>query len=400
MKKFNVKALPAASFLLCLLALFAVGVRTFAVSVYVGSGYLRGISSSAFKVTETYFNDSLPTKSIFIDINSFVDRITGKRMKNEYVKLNNGKLAYVMDQEDTAPFADAVIALNEYLKSTVKTPLLYVQLPFSIDPDDQQLPPGCEDYSDENADAFLSLIEARGVKTYDFRPLINSKPDYYSQFYRTDHHWKAETAFAAARELITYLAAQDPAYAVDETVTEEKNYQYKSVDNFLGSIGRQFGYGYSGYEPLTTICPSFALDLEVFDEKGKTIQRGDAEKTVLFPEKLSYEDHYLCDMYSYYMDGDHDYRRFVNRTEGLALAQKKLLIIKDSYANALMPYLIYGYREVTVVDLRSLKTPLTEVIEKEKADFVMMAYNPGALTKNNKSMFRFFGESNQTEPEQ
>lgn len=392
MKKFNVKALPAAAFLLCLLALFVVGVRTFLVSAYVESDYFHHFSSATFQKTEEEFNNSLATRNIFIDINSFFDRITGKRMKKDYVRLNNDNLAYLVKEQDETSYADATIRLNDYVTKTLNKPFLFVMFPFSVNPNDKQLPPGFEDYGNENADAFLAQLDANGVKTYDFRDSFTPRADYYELFYRTDHHWKAETGFIAAQELFRYLAARDASFAVDERVTDEHNYTVKTYDNFLGSLGRSFGRYYCGYEAFSAISPSFDVSLSAYDFNGRLLHRGGAENTVLFPARLTYETHYFCEMYSYYMDGDHGYRRLVNQTDGLKVAPKKILVIKDSYANAMLPYLVYAYSEVTVVDLRDLTAPLTDVIRQADPDLTVVAYHPGSLRDNSAGFFRFFDQ--------
>lgn len=391
MKKFNVKALPAAAFLLCLLALFAVGVRPFLVSAFVGSDYLHRIDSGIFKRTEDYFNLAVPTKITFLDVNGFIDRVTGKRMNgDDYYRLNNDALVYVMKKEDMTPFADAVAALKDYVDQNVGKPFLYAQFPFQVDQKDKQLPPGAEDYSNENADELLKKLQGKGVQTYDFRPFIQQQPDYYSQFYRTDHHWKAETGRRAGKEFFRYLAEQDPAFVMDERILDDNNYQTQTYDYFLGSCGRRFGYGYCGYEPFTTFMPNFETSLSVYDINGKLLSSGGAENTVLFPERLTYVNHYDCNMYSYYMDGDHGYRRYVNQSDNLNVVHKKLLVLKDSYANAFLPYLVFGFEEVTVVDLRLLETPLTDVIRQTKPDLTIVAYDPGVLTQSSWRIFDFF----------
>ena len=312
-------------------------------------------------------------------------------MKGNDYRLNNGHLAYAIEKEDVTPYADAVAALSDYVQTTLNKPFLYVQFPFKIDPNDPQLPPGGEDYSHQNTEEFLNRIKAKGVPVYDLRAYFNeTRPDHYSLFYRTDHHWKAETGFLAAKELNRYLTAQDAAFAVDERVFDQNSYQAETRDNFLGRLGLRFGPYFCGYDSFSAISPKYALDLAAYNVNGKLLHRGGAEGTVLFPKHLTYSSPYNCSMYCYYMDGGPDYRRLVNRTQGLKLSPKKLLIIKDSFANAMVPYLIYGYEEVTIVDMRSLKTPLTEVIEQADPDLVMVAYNPGALIPSEARMFEFF----------
>ena len=43
---------------------------------------------------------------------------------------------------------------------------------------------------------------------------------------------------------------------------------------------------------------------------------------------------------------------------------RKLLIVKDSYGNALAPYMLEGFEEIYIVDARAFEKPLDETIER------------------------------------
>lgn len=53
----------------------------------------------------------------------------------------------------------------------------------------------------------------------------------------------------------------------------------------------------------------------------------------------------------------------------------KLLIIKDSFAHIMLPYLIPHYSEIVVVDLRYYKVPLSEMIREESFNQVLFLYS-------------------------
>ena len=54
---------------------------------------------------------------------------------------------------------------------------------------------------------------------------------------------------------------------------------------------------------------------------------------------------------------------------------KRLLLIKDSYANSFIPFLTQHYREIVVVDPRYYFENLEDLIQSEKVTDVLFLYN-------------------------
>lgn len=58
--------------------------------------------------------------------------------------------------------------------------------------------------------------------------------------------------------------------------------------------------------------------------------------------------------------------------------KEKVLVLKDSYANAFMPFLADSYSEITMIDLRYYhfaENTVSELIEKNGIDRVILLYN-------------------------
>ena len=53
----------------------------------------------------------------------------------------------------------------------------------------------------------------------------------------------------------------------------------------------------------------------------------------------------------------------------------RILIIKDSYGNCFSPFLTYQYDEVYIVDLRAIPIKISELLEKNKFDDILILYN-------------------------
>ena len=95
-----------------------------------------------------------------------------------------------------------------------------------------------------------------------------------------------------------------------------------------------------------------------------------------------YFDKYLKekDKYSYYLDGNH---AFINITNN-DVVDGKLLIIKDSFANCLIPFLINDYHTINVVDLRYLNMPISSLIKQNNYTNIIVMYNKvNFITDNN-----------------
>ena len=55
--------------------------------------------------------------------------------------------------------------------------------------------------------------------------------------------------------------------------------------------------------------------------------------------------------------------------------ENKLLVIKDSYANAYIPFLCQHYSEITMLDMRYIDVPYDEVINIDDYNQVLFLYN-------------------------
>ena len=61
-----------------------------------------------------------------------------------------------------------------------------------------------------------------------------------------------------------------------------------------------------------------------------------------------------------------------------AAGDEKVLILKDSYANAIVPFLADSYSEITMIDLRYYhfaENTVSELIDKYDIDRVILIYN-------------------------
>lgn len=139
--------------------------------------------------------------------------------------------------------ADEISNLSDYL-SEQGVPFLYVQLPNKEPLSGQVFPVGAASYGNKRADSLLSQLSVEGVKVLDLRPQLIQTPEMTEQyFYKTDHHWNADGAFAAYQEILSCLHESFPEGNIDLTYAQADQWERHSIDDwFLGSHGKRVGF--------------------------------------------------------------------------------------------------------------------------------------------------------------
>lgn len=173
-------------------------------------------------------------------------------------------------------------------------------------------------------------------------------------YYRTDHHWTSRGAYygyqawaAAAGEI-----PQDFSVETAETVSED----------FLGTLYSKVRLPVKPdrieYFPLTEQTPvRIVYDLQ---KKSNSFYEGSYLETK--------------NQYGYFLDDNH---AFVEIDTGHPTG-RTLFVIKDSYANCMIPMLAFHYEKIYVVDLRYMNGklfPFMESYEPESGMDVLVLYN-------------------------
>lgn len=315
----------------------------------------------------------------FAEAANFLEKAAGWSLRpdteyNAVIPLADGTLTTTVRKRETAENAVAVAALAEDC-AALGTGLVYVQLPYKTPPGMAGVS-GIFDFSNENADGFLAQLKGYGVETLDLRAAIrDAGMDHLSLFYRTDHHWKAETGLWAAAYLGRYLNASR-GYGIDPAVLEPGNYRLDTYEGwFLGSQGKKVTLSRSRPEDISLIYPAFDTRLSfTLPDLGLSL-KGDFS-IVYDMSHLREKDFYSYNPFAAYMYADHGLALFENPE---ARDGHSVLLIGDSYDNAMAPFMALGVRRLDSLDLRHFNGSLQTLLKKNRYDLVMFAYNPNVL---------------------
>lgn len=318
----------------------------------------------------------------FIELNGGLSKVLNKNLvladdpKDNTYRLKNGYLTFINEKQELIPeYADNMTELNDYLTERGIN-LLYVQVPHKNSKFDNLLPEGVEDYTNENADEFLSLISEGGIDYIDLRQVMYDEGiNQYDMFFKTDHHWKPETGLWAVSKIFDYLNI-NYGYNISESLCNIDNYNidvYKDI--FLGSQGKKTGLLYGGLDDISLIYPKFNTNLTFSVPSKKIYKEGSFEDTIFDYERLQY-DYYNADPYAVYTGTNVPLAIIENKDGG----DKKVLLIKDSFGRLTAPFLCLGFSELHMFDIRyNSDYTVYEYIDYYNPDIVIFLYNCSML---------------------
>lgn len=408
MKRTN--TILAAAFLLVLCAMAGYTLRDFDTirSTIVNAWHAREDQSDSSLLTKLEFaadqtegalNAALDREHYFIELYGGVQKLTNQKfVEDSYsycvIRMKNGALTFGsigQEQKDvshnaqsTADFA-AKLGEKGIPFSAVMTPQK-VPAQFSYPP---HVPYALQDYHNQEADQFLSVLEEQGIHTVDLREgygdyggvvFVGDSRD----FFRTDHHW---TAFGAFEGNQIMTAALSDRYGFDpfQPGVDESQFQHTLYkDFFLGSQGKRVGTLYAGVDDFALYHPEFDTSMTYTIHDSGHTRSGTLEQALYFEEYLV-QDYYNGNPYVTFAGGDWGKATVTNH---LNPDGPKVVMIRDSFACAVTPFFALQCSELTTIDLRAYQGgDLLADVEGMDPDFVVLFYSPSTTVSDN--MFAF-----------
>lgn len=209
-----------------------------------------------------------------------------------------------------------------------------------------------------------ALADAGDALSYlDLRPALLAHAEAGEEvMYRTDHHWTTYGAYLAYCEI---LRSWDMEPLPLDFFTRET-----ASEAFYGTAWRTAG--------IKWISPD---RIEFFRYPGdEDYTTAIIEKDVSFAG--FYDRSYLTvtDKYSAFLSGNHAYETVKKNTDAQGPEPREtLLLIKDSFAHALAPFLAYHF-DLEIVDLRYYKLPVSDIIAECGCSRILILYNMESLT--------------------
>lgn len=306
---------------------------------------------------EEYIGDQFPLRDQFISVKSYSELLLQKKDNNGVFI---GKDNYFI--QDFKKPDEVQIAKNiEYVNTFAKEFNTYVMIaPTATSILEEKLPAFANPSSELEILEKIETNLASNVKNISLFEALRNKKDEYI-YYKTDHHWTTLGAYYAYLQLCESMNLH-PLIKSDFIKT-------KVSENFYGSL---FSKG-----NFTFATPD---SIEIYEPKRK--KPVDINYVVENKKKNSfYEMSYLDqkDQYKIFLDSNHPY---VTIKTG-AVNNKKLLVVKDSYANCFVPFLAEHFSEIHVIDPRFINESIKKYAEENKIEDVLILYNVQNFSSSN-----------------
>ena len=313
---------------------------------------------------ETYTTDQFIGRDAWVDLKARTERALGKKENNNVYFADNDTLITRFDQ----PAADRVTENLNYVNKFVENvdiPVVFSLIPTQACIWADRLPEGAPNASqtDLMAQAQGAVTGATWADVYP--PLMEHKDE--DIFYRTDHHWTSLGAYYGYTGLASALG-YTPVPLTDYTPTVRST-------EFYGTVFSSSGVRWVKPDTITTYVPDDGITVvsHTYDNSGNPVE----EQRALYVESfLSVKD-----KYSMFLGGNQSLGVVTNTNNPDG---PKLLIIRDSYADSLVPFLTAHYSEIHLIDPRYYHLSVKDYVEQNGIDQALVLYSvPNFVTDGN-----------------
>lgn len=296
---------------------------------------------------DSFLSDQIPLRDFWIETNTNFKKWLGKTEINGVYFGSDGYYFQQFTEDSySASRKAAVFALLERFaaKQSASVTVMPVPTPGAVLKD--KLPANAPMY---NADAVWEELKA-AVPSAGFVDLRDAFASAKEQlYYKTDHHW---TAYGAYEAYVNYcVSAGLPAKPLKHFGVEQVS------DSFYGTIYSKTLD--SAAKPDAIYAPRNLPRHSVVFDGNKT-------------GNSVYDESFLTqkDQYAYFFGGNWGK---VEINTG-ANNGKRLLVIKDSFANSFVPYLMEDYEQIIMLDLRYFGGNVDQVITESGVTDVLVLY--------------------------
>lgn len=316
------------------------------------SEYLDGRFESK---VEDYVNDQFPARNQFIKVKAATDQTLGVLESNGVIRAHNDYLMEDLTRPNSTNLKETESAIERFSKAHSKLKMSFLLVPNAANVLSDYLPATVTVANqNQQMDKFFQSVREMGITPLDVRDAFTKAKDDVDLYYRTDHHWTSDGAFLAYQTVIGKLTGDKP-----------KSYGSLVVKtDFRGTLASKSGFTNGMDDVIKIYQPTDSKSYK----KSVIYYEDSQKKTTEFYQLKNLKKK---DAYSVFGGSNHP----MITIETANTNQKRLLLVKDSYANSMIPFLTQHYREIVVVDPRYYFENLEDLIESEKITDVLFLYN-------------------------
>lgn len=317
---------------------------------------------SVFRSIESYLSDHFPGRELWVGANAYLENAEGRGATEDIVRGTDGWLFTAPVSDDRETLWDNMQAITTFAEKQ-SVPVTMMAVPSAGAVVSDKLPALHMPYSDADLLEEARRIAGNTLHWVDLYTDFCSAEQPERLYYRTDHHWTSEGAYRAYCLLMEELG---------QSSVPRDDFTVEQISGFYGTSYSKSGLWLT--EPDT-------LELWTGSDIQAVTTVYDANRADPVTREGMFFREYLedADKYPVFLSGNHARVHIETNAD----SGKRLLVIKDSYAHALAPFLAEEYSTIDLIDLRYFKQQtISSWLEENPADEILLVYGLSSLAED------------------
>lgn len=312
---------------------------------------------------ESFVTDHFPLRSKWLAVKSSVEQLRLQQENNGIYKGKSGYLFEKFAEPDYSKIEQYAESIKKFALSHPEVNTTFMLAPTSVGIYPDRLPSLAPNYDQSKVNQYISDYMSGSVPFVDgfefLRPHASE-----SIYYRTDHHWTTKGA---------YLAYVAYAEKMGWHSLSEKDFNIQTVSHsFLGSYHTRSQFNGITPDSIEVYKPIQPVSTEMYI--------ADSDETLTSMYDASFLE--KKDQYSYFLGGVHALMKLTSKLDPQVVKQEKLLVIKDSYAHSVIPFLTMHVPEIHVIDMRYYNGSISDYMSENGIEDVLLLFNTATFIDN------------------
>ncbi|MCR5108092.1 MAG: hypothetical protein K6B28_08000 [Lachnospiraceae bacterium] len=312
---------------------------------------LAGIKDGSYMESfDNYTKEQLPFREFFVKLKAVSEMILLKKENNNIVL---GKDGYMFEKlfSPGKRLEKNEECIKKFTEDNDREIYLLIA-PNSFEILKEKVPEGLPRIDEKKyIDGFYSDLSSKeNLHTIDVYDELRTGSKAGKQvFYKTDHHWTTFGAYLSYGKICESMGIEKEEYT---------DHKVNLVNDFYGTYQAKYKSPFA----VPDTIEYYDIKIEDYVINGTEEHKGlyDMEKTEIY------------DKYAMFLWGNYGISEIISEKTS---TKDELIVIKDSYANCLIPFLTGNFRRIVIIDPRYYGGSLKELMEKEKGTPVLILYN-------------------------
>ena len=319
---------------------------------------------------ESYMSDQFVGRNMWRSVKVALSRLGGSRMENGVYIGKGGQLLEEIAVPEDEQLSENAGAIKSFAETYTDIPVTVMLVPDAACILSDSLPAFAQV---EDQRQLFSMVERQLGDTVTWVDTYSILNKYKSEkiYYKTDHHWTTQGAFYAFQGAAASLGIEGDVSG---------NYvSYTVTDSFNGVLASKSGVNLDEEEQIDIYVPASGDDdvvVNYVDEAKKRTSLYDSSKLE------------TRDKYAVFLGGNSS----VVDIKTVSTSTKRLLVVKDSFADCFIPFLTPYYREIVVVDPRYYSGTMEEIMNTYRITDALVLYSGNTFFTDNNISGVFTGE--------